>query len=57
MIYGYHKGSGSTRPEVKSAVSQLGPGSTRPESTRPGVFSALSYVYGIWFALYTYNLK
>ena len=30
-------------------VSQLGPGSTRPESTRPGVFSERSVtVYGLF---------
>ena len=46
-------GSGSTRPEVKSA----------PESTRPWVnsaryiFRAFSYVYGKWFVLYLYNLS
>ena len=36
-------GSGSTRPEVKSA-----PGSTRPESTRPVVFSERSVTYMVY---------
>ena len=41
----------STRP-----LSQLGPGSTQPESSRPGVFSEHSVTY-IWFGLYMYNLS
>ena len=42
----------SSRP-----LSQLGPGSTRPGSTGPGVFSERSVRYGKLFVLYMYNLS
>ena len=51
-------GSGSTRPEVKSPLSQLGPESTRLESTRPGVCleRSVTYMVCICFCfLYMYH--
>ena len=40
---GSYRGSGSTRPEDKSAREP-----TRPESTRPGVFSERSATYMVY---------
>ena len=40
----------SSRP-----LSQLGPGSTRPESTRPGVFSDM--VYGLFCTCIIFQTK
>ena len=37
--------AGQVRP-----LSQVGPGSTRPESTRPGVFSDMYMIYSLGFA-------
>ena len=41
-------GSGSTRPEGKSAPESTRPGSTRPESTRPSVLSERSVTYIVY---------
>ena len=42
----------SSRP-----LSQVGPGSTRPESTRPGVFSERSVTYMYMYTCMMYGLR